>query len=190
MKRTLAFCALALLLFPAASKAALVNIPLPDGSYIENYMGSGLDVAWAAPCAPLAPSCGVIDLSFQSGFGWRLATLDEVAFLSANLVAQDFVFAGANVPLGGSDANGANFSGSPGGAAACAAPYFSSFHYHCDWSNGVGTGAGAVPWGFGQPGELSHAEAIAVRGAAVPEPAILALFGLSALMARRRSRQR
>lgn len=191
MKRL--FAALVLAVCSQASMAALVNVPLPAGSYISNYAGSGLDVAWAAPCRPIDPSCGVIDLSFQSQFGWRLASAAEAAFLAANLKGQDFVFAGANVPLGGSDANGANFqAGSPGGAAACAAPYFSNFHYHCDWGNAPGANAGYQEgWAFGQEGELSFGEAIVVRNNLVPEAGTLAMLGLGVLLvgAVRRRRQ-
>ena len=173
------------------SSAALVDIPLPDGSYISNYAGSGLDIAWAAPCRPIDPSCGLPNLDFQGGFGWRLASAAEAAFLAANLVAQDFVFAGANVPLGGSDANGANFVfGSPGGDAACASPYFSPLHFHCDWGNAPGGGGNPeFLWGFGQAGESGFSEAIYVRN--VTEPGTLALFGLSILMlgAARRARR-
>lgn len=167
---------------PAA--AALVDIPVPDGAFIENYAGSGLDVAWAAPCRAIDPSCGAIDLSFQSGFGWRLASAAEAGFLGANLLATDFIFAGANVPLGGSDPNGANFVfGSPGADAACASPYFSPVHFHCDWGNAPGSGGGnVVGWGFGQPGESSFAEAIVVRDAVrVPEPGTLTLLGMGLL---------
>lgn len=164
--------------------AAVVNLPVPANAYLSNFAGTGLDVAWAAPCNPVSPSCGVVDLSFQGAFGWRLATPAEVTLLTPILDATDFVFPGANVPLGGSDPNGASFSfGSPGGDAACAAPYFSVSHFHCDWGNAPGSGGGGpVPWGFGQPGEESHAEAIVVRDFIdIPEPASLALLGLAML---------
>lgn len=165
--------------------AALVDIPLPDGAFIANYSGSGLDVAWAGPCAIASPSCGVADLSFQGPLGWRLASAAEAAFLGANLLASDFVFAGANVPLGGFSANGANFAfGSPGGAAACASPFFSNQYKHCDWGNAPGSGGvGTVPWSFGQAGESVIAEGILVRnaGVAVSEPASLAVLGLGLL---------
>jgi len=181
MKRML--LGLSLLFCFQVSSAALVDIPLPAGSFISNYAGSGLDIAWAAPCRAIDPSCGAIDLSFQSAFGWRLATLGEVVGVLASLVATDFVFAGANVPLGGSDANGAHFDfGSPGAAAACASPYFSNRFSQCNWGNAPGSNGGlVVPWGFGQADEATFSEAIAVRGASVPEPATLTLFGLGLL---------
>lgn len=183
MKRLMIAAALAMQL-PLAS-AALVNLPVPTGAYISDFSGTGLDVAWAAPCNPVSPSCGVVDLSFQGAFGWRFATPAEIAILTPILDGFDFLFAGANVPFGGSDPNGAFFGQAvPAGAAgACAAPYFSVAHSHCDWVNAPGVGAGSVPWGFGQPGSQSHVEAIVVRDAAnqVPEPVSIALVGLALL---------
>lgn len=151
----------------AGAQALPVNVPVPGNAFI-NF--NGLDWAWAAPCNPVQPSCGIIDLSFQSQFGWRLPSAAEILLHPA---ATDFRFAGANVPLGGQDANGARFQdGSPGGAAACAAPYFSQFHFHCDWGNG-----NSGLWA-GLPGTQSFWEALVVRDGQVPEPGSLALFGL------------
>ncbi|MCF2905052.1 VPLPA-CTERM sorting domain-containing protein [Octadecabacter sp. CECT 8868] len=157
----------ALLAAPAAF-AAPINSPVADNAYITK---GGLDWAWAAPCAPTSPTCGAIDLSYQGGLGWRLPTLAE--FNAAAIVAMDFVFAGANVTLGGSDAVGNYFTaGSPGGDAACAAAWFSSTHTHCDWSDG-----NSGRWAVNNPG-VSYAESLVVRAAnvsAVPVPAGLPL---------------
>lgn len=150
------------------AQALPVNIPVPTNALITQ---AGLDWAWAAPCAPTGSSCGVIDLSFQSAFGWRLPTAAEVL---NHPLATDFVLAGANVPLGGSDPNGARFgAGSPGGDAACAAPYFSTRHRHCDWRNGVSN------FWAGLPSTRFFYESLVVRRAqAAPEPGTLAMFGL------------
>ncbi len=166
----------------ASAQALPVNVPVPTNAYITQ---GGLDWAWAAPCAPTDPSCGVIDLSYQSQFGWRLPTAAEIL---NHPDAMDFVFAGANVPFGGSDANGANFSdGSPPGDAACAAPYFSTAHLHCDWGNGANN-----LWA-GLAGSQDFWEALVVRGeldGQTPIPGALPLFagglGVVAFLARRR----
>ena len=167
----------------AGTANATVNLPVPSNAYITI---GGLDWAWAAPCGAVN-SCGDITLAYQGGQGWRLPTAAEFAI---HPVATDFVFAGANVPLGGSDGVGNKFqAGSPGGAAACAAAYFSTAHTHCDWSDGL---AGnwynpSIPGGQGVP------ETLVVRfnaGGAVPEPATWALmitgFGLVGATLRRR----
>lgn len=164
-----------------AANALPLNISVPSNAFITQ---GGLDWAWAAPCAPTEPSCGVIDLSFQSGEGWRLPTAGELAI---HPLATDFVFAGANVPLGGASPNGAIFHGGAPDAAACAAPFFSTVHVWCDWNNG-----NANLWA-GLPGTASFWETLVVRGEGekIPEPASLAIFGLGLLglgLARRRRR--
>lgn len=163
---------LATLVASAGAQAALVNAPVAANAYITF---GGLNWAWAYPL----PASSGLDLSYQSQFGWRLPTLAELA--SAPL-ATDFMFAGANVPLGGSDPlTGANFQATNAaltGAAACATPYFSNGFQHCDWQDGNGQTYG--PWA-GSPGAQSFADQLVVRTAAneVPEPASLALAGLA-----------
>jgi hypothetical protein len=148
---------------PAA--AAFVNAPVPDNATI-NF--AGLQWAWANPCAPSQPTCGEIDLSYQSQFGWRLPTLAE---LLAGPAATDFLFAGANVPQGGTDPiSGATFLGGNPGAAAAAVPYFSNNYYHADWGDGV------VGFWAGLPSQVENgaADTLVVRNAigaeSVPEP--------------------
>lgn len=173
MKKSLRkLAALATLVASAGAQAALVNAPVAANAYITF---GGLNWAWAYPL----PASSGLDLSYQSQFGWRLPTLAELA--SAPL-ATDFMFAGANVPLGGSDPlTGASFQATNAaltGAAACATPYFSNSFRHCDWQDG--NGQPFQPWA-GSPGAQSFADQLVVRTAAndVPEPASLALVGLA-----------
>src|SRR4029077_19517527 len=95
------FAGLVLSVMPGAANAALIQTPLPANTFISF---SGLDWAWAYPLSSASPG---FDISFQSGFGWRLPTLAELASAPD---ATDFIFPGANVPLGGSDpVSGASF---------------------------------------------------------------------------------
>jgi hypothetical protein len=139
----------------------------------------GLDWAWGGPC-PYSGGCYVTgDLSYQSTQGWRLPTSAELALIPSNF-AYNFVFTGANVPMGGVDpVSGAFFAvGPPPGAAANAVPYFTSYTW-ADWSDGViGSWAGAP----GDPYPFT-AEQLYVRS--VPEPGTLILlsFGVLGLIA-------
>ena len=162
------------LLGATASEAAIVNAPLPSNTFITL---NGFDWAWASPLPSGHPSAG-FDLSFQSQFGWRLPTVDELAFAPD---ATDFMFTGANVPLGGNDpVTGAWFSATNSnlvGAAACAAPYFNTLiiagpAIHCDWQDGNGQPNG--PW-FGLPGAPGNGDQLAVR-TIIPLPAAAWLF--------------
>lgn len=150
-------------------QAAFIDAPLPTNTYI---VSNGLDWAWAFPL----PASSGLDLSYQSTLGWRLPTLAELLQAPD---ATDFIFVGANVPLGGSDpVSGASFSAvnaSLTGAAACATPYFSNSYRHCDWQDGQGQTYG--PWA-GLPGAFSFADQLVVRNAQIPEPGTLALLGL------------
>lgn len=162
--------ALSALGFCAPANASLVDAPVPSNAYI---VYGGLDWAWASPIA------GGIDLSYEGQFGWRLPTADELLNAPS---AMQFIFAGANVPLGGSDpVSGAYFaytSATLDGAAALASPYFTSY-YHGDWCNAPGSacGFGEEPWA-GQPGYVGYSESLVVRSAAggVPEPATWAML--------------
>jgi hypothetical protein len=95
------------------------------------------------------------------------------------------MFAGANVPLGGTDpVSGAYFdyaSSSLDGPAANAVPYFNDVVSYGDWCNGVGSacGFGELPW-WGQPGAQEISESLVVRSAAsgVPEPSTWAMMVL------------
>lgn len=175
MKRLLLATALAagLATAPGGAEAAYLDVPVPTNAYITR---GGLDWAWAFPL----PAASGLDLSYQSTQGWRLPTAAELAFAP---LATDFVFAGANVPFGGSDpVSGALFAATNAnltGAAACATPYFSNTYRHCDWQDGNGQPYG--PWA-GTEGAFFFADQLVVRAAAaVPAPASLALFGAGLL---------
>lgn len=160
----------------SSAQAALINAPVPTNAYIT--LGN-LSWAWAAPL-----DFSVVDLSYQSQYGWRVPTVAELLNAPSAL---DFLFNGANVPLGGSDpVSGANFqftSATLTGAAALAAPYFSGFG-HGDWGNAPGSmGDLVIPWA-GQPGASGYSESLVVRSAAaVPEPAtwLMMLIGFAGL---------
>lgn len=171
----------ATLLASGTANAALVDMEVPDNAYITV---GGFDWAWASPL-----DNNSLDLSFQSQFGWRLATVEEL--LNAPDATQ-FLFAGANVPLGGSDpVSGARFQftdSSLNQDGAVAAPYFSNFS-HVDWCNGPGSncarrGRGERPWA-GLRGASSISESLVIRASlgAVPEPATWAfmIFGFGAI---------
>jgi len=178
---TIALTTLGIVALPAPA-SAIVNLPVASNAYI---VFGGLDWAWASPCGAYG-SCGDIDLTYQGTQGWRLPTAAEFA---AKPTAYDFVFVGANVPNGGSDAYGNQFqAGSPGADGACATAYFSNAYTHCDWSDGVS----GYWWDPSVQGGQGVPETLLVRGnsGAVPEPASWALmiagFGLVGAAMRRR----
>ena len=158
--------AIAALALPAS--AASLNAPVPTNATI-NY--GGLQWAWASPLEQTT-----VDLSYQSQFGWRLPTAQELLNAPS---AMDFMFAGANVPLGGTDPiSGVYFAYTAptlDSAAALAVAYFSSYD-HGDWCNAPGSacGFGEVPWNTGN----YYNESLVVRAIAggVPEPATWALM--------------
>ncbi|MEP2101174.1 MAG: PEPxxWA-CTERM sorting domain-containing protein [Parasphingorhabdus sp.] len=170
----------ATLLISGTANAALVDMEVPDNAYITV---GGLDWAWAAPLP------GIVDLGFQSQFGWRLPTAEELANAPT---AGQFLFDGANVPLGGSDpVSGATFQFTDSAlnmAGAVASPYFNNSFFHVDFCEGLGSGCdrfSGAPWA-GQPGSSNTAESLVVRFAsagAVPEPATWAfmIFGFGAI---------
>lgn len=176
MKRTL------ITLFATAiSTTALalpINAPVPTNAYITK---GGYDVAWAGPCAPIQPSCGVIDLTYQSQFGWSI--MSAALFSQLAIKASDFVVTGGNVDFftgnNYDEQSGARLAAASGyqfgGDVAIAVPYFNVSYKHADWSDGVS--------GLWAPvnGSSSWSEALVVRqaqGHNVPEPASVALLGL------------
>ncbi|MFV0681162.1 PEP-CTERM sorting domain-containing protein [Ottowia sp.] len=170
-------CVWAGVFLTAGAQAALLDAPVPSNATVVK---GGLEWAWANPL----PASSGLDLSYQSTNGWRLPTAAELA--NAPL-ATEFMYGGANVPLGGIDpVSNASFSVSNAaltGNAACAAPYFSSSYPHCDWQDGLGQPQG--PWA-GMTGAAGFAEQLVVRRALVTGGAGIAAvptLGLPALIA-------
>ncbi|HEX5378550.1 MAG TPA: PEPxxWA-CTERM sorting domain-containing protein [Phenylobacterium sp.] len=154
----------------AAPASAAINAPVPVANYI---VFGGLDWAWAAPCAPYAPSCGSDALTaYQASQGWRFPSLSE---FNARPAVADFVAAGS----------------------PCASAYFGSGYSHCDYSDASSGYIFAYGYGvLGANGANPAAETWFVRGAGgnggVPEPATWAMmivgFGLAGVSLRRRDR--
>jgi hypothetical protein len=183
MKKVLLFgCLLGwvvLLVLPA--QAAYVDAPVPINAYITE---NGLDWAWASPCS--GPNCGIglgLDLSYETAFGWHIPSAAELALAP---LGPDFVFAGANVPLGGVDPVSGAFVGAgvAPGDIALAVPYFNSIYYHGDWADAPGAGINNFPWNTlgayvdasGQ--SFDYSEFLVVRSASVvPEPSTFLLLG-------------
>ena len=126
-------CAIALTIAAASPAAAIINAPVPTAAYISF---GGLHWAWASPCDASGPaSCGAIDLAYQGTQGWRVA---EAADFANSPTAADFLFAGANVPAGGTEAGtGATFFNANIIDGACASAWFSNLYTHCDFGDGV-----------------------------------------------------
>lgn len=153
----------------AIADAAYINTPLPSNAYITH---NGLDWAWAFPL----PAASGLDLSFQSAYGWHIASAAELALAP---LATDFLFSGGNVPFNGTDpVSGAYFSAVNAGYTgngACATPYFSNSYRHCDWQDGLGQTYG--PWA-GMANAFGFADQLVVRQA-VPEPGSLPLVAIA-----------
>ncbi|MCW1917995.1 hypothetical protein NX862_04455 [Rhodobacter sp. KR11] len=152
-------------LTPTISAAAPINAPVPTTNYAT--IGS-LDWAWAAPCDAFGNSCGVVDMTYQSTQGWRIASMAEVStYILPNI--QGFL---------------ANFGTS--GNFKCASAWFSTVHSHCDWSD---ASAGNIY--NGAMGNFGAMESFALRDAipTVPVPAaglLLASLVAGGLAVRRR----
>lgn len=125
----------------------------------------GYQWVWAAPCAPVQPSCGQ---TLNLTDGWSIPTVSEwqSSFSSTSDVYNAFTLNGTG--------------------QLCGSPYFNSGYSHCD-SGDVQAG-----WIWGAPLGISNnsggatndlSEAFLVRGGApaVPEPTSMLLLGSGAL---------
>jgi len=171
------------------ANATVLNTEVADNAYITV---GGYDVAWAGPCAVAQNSCGPLDFSYQTQFGWE--AMSSTLFDQLNISAFDFIFDGANVDsfTGNNldELSGASVSQNPFiGDIAVAAPWFASIHTHVDWANGVNN-----QWSFSDMNNASYFDSLAVRVSAnndIPEPSTIAIFGLAliALAARKYKKQ-
>ena len=148
-KITLALVAASAAVGGAPAIAAPIYAPVPTANYITF---GGNDWAWAAPCNPVEPSCGVVDMSYQSTQGWRIAE------------AADFATGPAAADFGTPD----NF--------ACASAWFSTNYTHCDYGDGAAFFIYNHP--LNQLPGASTLETWVIRDGVggVPEPSAWALF--------------
>jgi hypothetical protein len=201
--RRLLVCALPALLAASAHAAPLVEAPLPDSAYVTK---NGYQWAWMFAVAPDGSYAGFLpDMGYQASLGWRLPTRTELDLWAPT--PSDFLFPGANVPLGGpdpvSDAWFAYPTAALSGPGACASAYFvdRDGYNHCDWGNGPGVGeywdgTGLVdlslPWwnssAWATAGSPTWAETLAVRRIAEPATVSLLGLGLAGIGAMRRRR--
>ena len=170
------------------AQALPINSPVPVNATITF---DGIQWAWGSPC-PYNSGCGVSypsTLSYQGTQGWSLPTQAELNIVNAldasnaAAFADLFFYAGANVPVNGSDpisgATDSQWFESPQINMACATPYFSSSAYWCDGGDGLnGYWAGTI---LGEAYDGYYDEQLFVRSAVVPEPGTLALFGVALL---------
>lgn len=177
MKKNSVFLLVALgmiLLIAVTANALPLYSEVPDNAYITL---DGYDVAWAAPCPANDPSAGVIDLSYQSQFGWMIMTED--VFNQLSIDAFDFVVDGGNVDyFTGNNRDEVSearlalvYPSQPQGDVAIAVPYFSTKHVHADWVDAVNN-----LWDPISDSYFSEALVYRDSSAPIPEPATMLLL--------------
>lgn len=144
------------LLFSISANATLYTGEVAEDAFVT--LG-GYDLAWASPCSDgvLESSCGAIDMSEQSGYGWNIMTSD--LFSSLGISTSTFVvnYSSSNTQL----FEGHNYAKASG--------WFTDYN-HIDVGN---------PWSFVDVADNgSWYETITYRSNSVPEPSALALLGL------------
>lgn len=145
----------ALFALAGTSQAAALLGQAPDPELI--VVRGGLEWVYANPCAGENPSCGLVQL--HHGFQFASDAQWSASFVSI----QDLVAAFTR----------------QNGSVRCASTYFSVNYNHCDMGD---TQSGYI-WHSPLAPDAAHrnngaSETFLVRGAAVPEPASLALMGL------------
>lgn len=170
-KFALALAVLAVLALPRSASASHLLGTEPPASLLVSR--GGLEWVYAAPCAPVEPSCGVVVLDH----GFFIPTEGD---WNASFSGLADLIAAFGIPT----ANG--FTGAP-----CAAPYFSTLHHHCD---GGDVHSGFV-WGapFGSGGSASNNSFdetfLARRVAQAAEPTSILLVGVGLAAVGRRLRK-
>ena len=168
MLRILALClpvVVASASVPAVAAGVDFNTPPPASVIVSQ---GGLEWIWAAPCAPVDPSCGKPGNPAGSFpiQGFVLPTLQQWSNSWVNRSALVSAFTGVT------------------GGAVCGSPWLSSQYNHCDLNDlQKGHIFGATVNGICDPNYFngcvaSTTETFLVRVASVPEPGTLALLGL------------
>jgi hypothetical protein len=155
-KMTSYLFALFLLLAVIDSAQALSHLgeEPPDALIVDR---GALEWVYAGPCAPSAPSCGVVSL--HHGF-----VIPDDAAWNASFSSLNDLLAAFNIP---------------GGTVPNAAPYFNTVWDHIDIGDAQGGYIWGAPFVDAYHASQSISEAFLVRGAVgVPEPATMLLIGL------------